>query len=73
MEMRFRFLNTQHEVKVCNTIRIVIALATFILDKDGVILATKLRGGALEAKISELETVLKIDPKGNFESQEAQS
>lgn len=28
--------------------------ATFILDKDGVILATKLRGGALEAKISEL-------------------
>ena len=28
--------------------------ATFVLDKDGVILATKLRGGALEAKISEL-------------------
>ena len=28
--------------------------ATFILDKDGIILATKLRGGALEAKISEL-------------------
>lgn len=28
--------------------------ATFILDKDGEILATKLRGGALEAKISEL-------------------